>query len=591
MCTCTCIYNILYLSGKYAGHFGRDKTYHKLCEGFYWRGMKDEVRVYVKNCDKCSRVNIAPPKTAPPLNPIPVPSKVWSLVGIDIIGPMATTLKGNKYIVAATDHFSKWSTAAAIPDKTALSVAKFMIATICTYGPMDSIITDQGKEFTNKIMDELTTELDIDHRITSAYHPQSNGQRERDNRTLKEVLSKMSNKDCNDWDEHIDSALFAHRTSVHASTKHTPFEVMFGRKAKLINAPVKVDNCEFTRDAVEAIQENRRVINADVETNIEHAQKRQKKNYDARNKSHVAIEKGKLVLIKNASKIRRFGSKLAPRWLGPYEVVESLTKGRVRLRNIASGKLLANVYHCCNVKEYTATPLNKSADSAPKRMNNKNKPPGKNQQAPRNRKKLSHTTRCLLSRKKLKTARNQMTQKGLKSTKRQPTNRDQELQEHINSSMMSIPQANSLPTITPIKRRLRPAPSPVVPVVVPINYRLRRRSLLKCQKTTLKNQVRNTPQKTHNTSGFNPPNKNQCKKMCEKIQTCFIRRPKYKSTSGVASRPTQTHKVRGDGNCFFRAISYAVSGSEDTHVECRNVGMWLFNTWLPNQCQIHWKDI
>ncbi len=94
------------------------------------------------------------------------------------------------------------------------------------------IITDQGKEFTNKIMDELTTELDIDHRITSAYHPQSNGQRERDNRTLKEVLSKMSNKDCNDWDEHIDSALFAHRTSVHASTKHTPFEVMFGRKGK-----------------------------------------------------------------------------------------------------------------------------------------------------------------------------------------------------------------------------------------------------------------------------------------------------------------------------------------------------------------------
>ena len=71
--------------------------------------MKEDVRNYVRDCDACSRVTIGPVKSLPPLNPIPVPEKVWSLVGIDIMGPLETTPDGNKYIVAMTDHFSKFS--------------------------------------------------------------------------------------------------------------------------------------------------------------------------------------------------------------------------------------------------------------------------------------------------------------------------------------------------------------------------------------------------------------------------------------------------------------------------------------------------
>ena len=71
-----------------------------------------------------------------------------------------------------------------------------------------------------------------DHRIASAYHPQSNGQREHDKRTLKAALIKLINYQADDWDQFIPGILFAYHTSIHASTKCT-FEVMYGRTAKL----------------------------------------------------------------------------------------------------------------------------------------------------------------------------------------------------------------------------------------------------------------------------------------------------------------------------------------------------------------------
>ena len=157
--------------------------------------MKSDVQEYIKACPKCVQHNPKLPTDAPPLNSIPVPSQVWSMVRIDLIGPLQETVIGNKYIVAVTDHFSKWSE--------------------------DTLISDQGREFINQIMDYLLDKLQTDHRIASAYHPQTNGQRERDNRTLKTDLGQLVSDDCDNWDTLIPGVLFAYHTSVHASTQCT----------------------------------------------------------------------------------------------------------------------------------------------------------------------------------------------------------------------------------------------------------------------------------------------------------------------------------------------------------------------------------
>ena len=114
--------------------------------------MKTEIDSYIKRCRTCFAVNPKIKTESPPLHSIPVPTKAWSLVGIDIIGPNKLTARGNVYIIAATDHFTKYTEAVGIPDKCAISVANFLYGTICKLGCMDTIITDQGSEFVNAIM-------------------------------------------------------------------------------------------------------------------------------------------------------------------------------------------------------------------------------------------------------------------------------------------------------------------------------------------------------------------------------------------------------------------------------------------------------
>ena len=114
---------------------------------------------------------------------------------------------------------------------TAKCVADFLYYVVCRLGC--TLISDQGREFVNKVIDFLLESLQTEHRISSAYHPQTNGQRERDNRTLKSASSKLVNDQCDDWDIHIPGVLCAYHTSKHALTNCTPFQVMYDRIAKL----------------------------------------------------------------------------------------------------------------------------------------------------------------------------------------------------------------------------------------------------------------------------------------------------------------------------------------------------------------------
>ena len=97
------------------------------------------------------------------------------------------------------------------------------------FGCTNVVISDQGREFVNKVNDELMELTGSDHRVTSAYHPQTNGLVERLNQTTQNVLLKLVNENQDNWDELLPSALFAIRTSQQKSTKYTPFELMFNR--------------------------------------------------------------------------------------------------------------------------------------------------------------------------------------------------------------------------------------------------------------------------------------------------------------------------------------------------------------------------
>src|SRR5581483_8314409 len=218
-------------SDPLAGHFSLEETYRRVKIRYYWPQMYDDVRRYVRTCDECQKRGSN--RRNEPLHPIKV-RLPFDRLRMDIVGPLPVTSRNNKYIVVATEYLTKWPEARAIPDAKAASVVSFFYKDIvCQHGCPKEILTDRGSHFVNEMLDSLCEQLGSRHKLSTAYHPQTNGLVERFNRTLCETLAKFANDHKDDWDMYISSALFAYRTKRHNTTRHEPFYLMYGRDAVL----------------------------------------------------------------------------------------------------------------------------------------------------------------------------------------------------------------------------------------------------------------------------------------------------------------------------------------------------------------------
>ena len=223
----TILYNMH--SDPLAGHFGLEETFRRIAIRYYWPQYYDDVRNYVRTCNECQRRGTA--RRNEPLHPIKV-GQPFDRIGMDIVGPLPMTKKGNLYIVVATDYLTKWPEARALINAKASSVVPFFYEDIiCRHGCPKVLLTDRGTHFVNEMLDSLCIELGVKHQLSTAYHPQTNGLVERFNRTLCEVLAKFANERQDDWDLYIPSALFAYRTMRQGTTRHEPFYLTYGREA------------------------------------------------------------------------------------------------------------------------------------------------------------------------------------------------------------------------------------------------------------------------------------------------------------------------------------------------------------------------
>ncbi len=161
------------------------------------------------------------------------PKAPFQRIGIDIVGLLTITKKGNRYIVTAMDYFIKWPIVKAIKEATAKTVSKFIYEKIiCEHGCLQVLQSDQGTHFVNRVIQDLSEKFRIKHRLFILYHPQTNSLVERFNQTLCKNLAKMAEK-MTMWDEFIDPALMMYRTIKHATTGVTPFLLVYGREVVL----------------------------------------------------------------------------------------------------------------------------------------------------------------------------------------------------------------------------------------------------------------------------------------------------------------------------------------------------------------------
>ena len=247
----------------------------------------------------------------------------WDRVAMDLLDMLVANTRGNRYVLIMVDCFSRWTEACPLPDKTAQSVADaFFSQIVCRFGMPIVIYSDQGREFENRIMQELCILCGSHKTRTTPYHPESDGLVERFNRTLFMLLAMFASKNREDWDDLLPAVMMAYRSSAHESTGFSPFRLMFGEECTLpmdiglpkqqsdlpdsISSPYAV----WVRDALEVAYEQVRRYSGQVV-------QRQKRLYDCRAVRRLfAVGDWVLRYYTPAKKC-----KLDSAWVGPYLVV------------------------------------------------------------------------------------------------------------------------------------------------------------------------------------------------------------------------------------------------------------------------------
>lgn len=333
-----------------AGHLGTEKTKERILKSFYWPGMFHEISDYCSSCDVCQKVAKRTNVKVPMIN-TPIISTPFFKISMDIVGPLAKTKKGNRFILTIVDDATRYPEAFALKSCDAESVANALIELFSRVGIPKVILTDQGTNFTSKLIKELFTLLKVKGVTTSPYHPQANGKTERFNGTLKSILKKLCTTEELEWDTLLPYALFAYREVPHQETGFAPFDLLYGWP---IRGPTEVIK-EFmageeeiqmsTIEHIIKIRQRLQDVTSVVKENLTKRKEFVKKWYD-KTASRREFQPGDEVLILLPSE----SSRMEAQWKGPYRVTERINDVNYKVN--VGGRRGVAVYHINLLREY-----------------------------------------------------------------------------------------------------------------------------------------------------------------------------------------------------------------------------------------------
>ena len=322
-------------------HFGRDRTTKKIQERYFWPGMNSDIDNHVRSCLPCAQNNHRRQKPAGKLKPIQPPEGIWKLLAMDFHGPInPTTKKGNRYIIALTDVLSKFVITKAVKDCTATTAVEFLTNdVILKYGTPTCILTDNGSHFTAQVMNNLFQRLGVTHLYSTAYHPQTNGQIERFNATIDGKIATLCNENRTNWDEVLPFVTFNYNTSIHATTKHTPFELMHGRLAILpFDQQQSIITLQQDTTHGQKIKDYLSSLVNDARNNISKSQQQYKTRYD-KYRRDLSIKINDLVLVTT----KNIRNKFDIRHEGPYRINEQIGNKTFIVQHVKKPTLIKQV--------------------------------------------------------------------------------------------------------------------------------------------------------------------------------------------------------------------------------------------------------
>ena len=212
-----------------AGHPDKIKTAANISKSFYWKSLQRDVKKYIHTCKICQQIKNKPTKPAGSLMPLPVPSRPWESVSLDFITNLPEA-EGYDAILTVVCTMTKM--AHFIPCTSTLSskqLAKLFVDNVYRlHGMPRFLIGDRDSRYTSEFFSDLMSRLHTKLCLSTAYHPQSDGNTERCHRTIEQILRAYVHHSHHDWYERLSLAEFSYNNNIHSSTGHTPFTANYG---------------------------------------------------------------------------------------------------------------------------------------------------------------------------------------------------------------------------------------------------------------------------------------------------------------------------------------------------------------------------
>jgi hypothetical protein len=332
------------------GHAGFKSMMKFLVPRFWWPSMRFDVKQWLESCPSCqlnSRKGIAHKDE---MHPLKVPSAFdrWHLNFLDL----PTTMKGNRWLLIGVNYATNWPVARAMPVASKEAVADFIYDEIVmNFGVPSEIVTDRGSNFTSGLVTEYLKRVGVSHKLTSAYHPRTNGKAERFNGVIKQMLRKYTNGALHRWDDFVNTALWACRVRIHSTTGFSPFYLTYGREPRLPGDTLQpyIDSTTFDDPRTVADITSRELADlgqhrAAAEFRLKAMAEKDKTRWDKAIKK-VSFEVGDMVMLTHEG---RYG--FEPTFKGSYMVVAVYPDfGTYRLQTLA-GEPLKSLVHVDRLK-------------------------------------------------------------------------------------------------------------------------------------------------------------------------------------------------------------------------------------------------
>jgi transposase InsO family protein len=335
------------------GHSGSTGTYHRMKRLFYWPNLKQAVLDYVKTCPTCQMTKPEHIHTPGLLQPLPIPSEAWSSVGIDFITGLPKS-EGKEVIFVVVDRLTKYAHFIALSHPySALTVAQAFLDNVYKlHGLPSSIISDRDPVFTSNFWKQLTSLLGITLNLSTAYHPQTDGQTERVNQCLETYLRSMLLHQPKRWTRWLPLAQWWYNSNFHSSLQTSPFQALYGYP------PPSITLGHPPRSNIEAVNillHDRHRALTQLKANLLRAQDRMKKFAD-QNRTERSFKIGDWVYLRfqpyrQISVSNSKNTKLNPRFYGPFEIEDRVGSVAYRLR-LPVGSAIHPVLHVSQLKQH-----------------------------------------------------------------------------------------------------------------------------------------------------------------------------------------------------------------------------------------------